>query len=71
MPPKHEYANGWLERLDPPQGFLDNMVSSELLILYKEQSFHLAKVIQKVLQENLTIPNYMGHQVYHVLTVID
>ena len=54
------------------KAFLDNMMSFRIsLFIKKDQKLLSSQDYTKVLQQNLTVSNYMGHQIYHVLTVID
>jgi len=72
MPPNHEYANEWSEHLDPPQGLFRQRDEFQNFSFYeKEQKLLSSQNFTKVLQQNLTVSNYIGHKIYHMLTVID
>ena len=62
MPPNHEYANEWSEHLDPPQGLFRQRDEFQNFSFYKkEQKLSSSQDFTKVLQQNLTVSNYMGH----------
>ena len=62
MPPNHEYANEWSEHLDPPQGLFRQRDEFLNFSFYKkEQKLSSSQDFTKMLQQNLTVSNNMGH----------